>query len=101
MPQKLISIFRYIAIFEGISYLLFAITMPLKYMADMPTPNFYVGMIHGVLFMLYCVLLLMCWIKYRWSFLRAFLLFLASLVPFGTFIADAKVLKPLDKAIAG
>ena len=53
----MVALFRVIAILEGISYLaLFAVTMPLKYMADLPMPNKYVGYAHGVLFIAYVVL---------------------------------------------
>ena len=34
---------RLLAHLEGISYLLFAITMPLKYLMDIPEPNYVVG----------------------------------------------------------
>ncbi len=65
----------------------------------MPKPNFWVGLAHGVLFVLYIGLLLVHWIKFRWTFSRAFWLGLASLLPFGTFIADHKILKPFSKAV--
>lgn len=48
--MSLLKSFRYTAILEGISYLLFGLTMPLKYMYDILEPNFYVGMAHGLLF---------------------------------------------------
>lgn len=67
--------------------------MPLKYMYDIMEPNFYVGMIHGVLFLLYCGLGLASAIKYKWSFAFSVLVFLASLVPFATFYLDAKYLR--------
>lgn len=47
--------FKVLAIAEGISYLLFGLTMPLKYVYEVPEPNYFVGMAHGVLFILYCV----------------------------------------------
>jgi integral membrane protein len=47
---------RLSAILEGISYLLFAITMPLKYMYEIAYPNKIVGMIHGFLFIAYVFL---------------------------------------------
>lgn len=83
--------FRIIAFMEGCSFLCFAITMPLKYWMGMPKPNYIVGMIHGVLFMLYVLLLLNVAYVHKWSFLKVFLAFIASLVPFGTFYADKKL----------
>lgn len=92
--MPLLKTFRYIAIFEGISYLLFALTMPLKYVYGILEPNFIVGMAHGVLFLLYCGFGLTCAIHYKWKFGFSVLVFLASLVPFATFYLEAKYLKP-------
>ncbi len=93
--STLLSRFRIIAVLEGISYVLFGITMPLKYMYDIPEPNYVVGVVHGGLFLLYCAVGLTCAIKYRWSFGFSTMVFLASLVPFATFYLDAKYLKKL------
>jgi len=91
--------FRVIAIIEGISFLLLLfIAMPLKYFADYPLPVRYLGWVHGVLFVLYCFLLLLVWMKYKWSFGKVFLAFIASLIPFGTFIFDRR-LKREENAI--
>ena len=87
--------FRLIAILEGISFLLFAITMPLKYVYGITEPNFFVGLIHGILFMLYVAFWLRCTFYFRWKPGLAFLLFLASLIPFGTFVVDARYLSKL------
>ena len=80
---------RIIGLIEGISYLvLLCIAMPLKYFADMPAMVKYVGWAHGVLFVLYLLALLHVWIVMRWSFLKVVIAFIASLVPFGTFVLD-------------
>ena len=94
--MSLFESFRKIAFVEGVSYLLFGITMPLKYVFGILEPNYYVGMAHGLLFMLYCGIGLTCAIKFRWSFLFSVGVFLASLIPFGTFYLEAKYLKHLD-----
>ncbi len=91
--------FRYIAILEGISYLLFALTMPLKYVYGILEPNYFVGMAHGLLFLLYCALGLRCAIHYKWTFGFSVMVFLASLVPFGTFYLEAKYLKEDGKSV--
>ncbi|MEP5611065.1 MAG: DUF3817 domain-containing protein [Cyclobacteriaceae bacterium] len=84
---------RFVAIAEGISYLLFAITMPLKYGLGMTEPNFIVGAAHGFLFVLYVGLCLQnSWI-HHWNLKISLLILLASLVPFATFYADAKLFK--------
>jgi len=89
-----IGFLRLIAILEGISYLLFAITMPLKYWYAMPEPNLVVGMAHGILFMLYGILCLYNIYRWRWPWLTSLLVLAASLFPFATFVADKKVFLP-------
>ena len=90
----MLKLFRAAAILEGISYLLlFGFTMPLKYWAGILEPNKVVGYAHGVLFILYGVLaLVFCWER-KWSIKRFLILFVASLLPFGTFYADKKYLQ--------
>jgi integral membrane protein len=85
---------RIIAFLEGISFLLLlGIAMPLKYMAGIPEGVKVIGMAHGVLFVLYVLLLIQVTIEKNWSWKKATLGFLASLIPFGTFYADAKWFK--------
>ncbi|HMP29938.1 MAG TPA: DUF3817 domain-containing protein [Saprospiraceae bacterium] len=85
--------FRMVAFIEGCSYLMLGVTMILKYQYNMPKPNYIVGMAHGVLFVLYCGLLLQVGVKYGWSLWKIFLAFIAALVPFGTFYADVKLFR--------
>jgi integral membrane protein len=85
--------FRTVAFFEGCSFLLFALTMPLKYYYHLPMPNKIVGMIHGTLFLLYIVLLGIVSYQKKWSIVKIFLAFIASLLPFGTFYADKKLFR--------
>lgn len=85
--------FRILAILEGISWPLLLITMYLKYSHNMLLPNKIVGMIHGVFFIFFCIWLLIYASKVKWEFTTVFVGFLASFVPFGTFIFDAKILK--------
>ena len=79
---------RVVAFLEGCSYLLLGLTMILKYKFSMPQPNYVVGLAHGILFVLYIVLLLQVSFVHRWNILKMFWAFLASLIPFGTFYAD-------------
>jgi len=79
---------RIVAFIEGCSYLLLGITMILKYKFAMPQPNYVVGLAHGILFVLYILLLLQVSFLHRWNIFKMFMAFLASLVPFGTFYAD-------------
>ena len=88
---------RIVAFIEGCSYLLLGFTMILKYQFAMPQPNYLVGLAHGILFVIYIVLLLQVSFIHRWNLLKIFLAFLASLIPFGTFYADKVLFRPLDK----
>ena len=77
---------------EGVSYLLLlGVAMPLKYLADMPLAVRIVGMGHGVLFIAYCILLALCMRKFKWSIGFGIYLFVATLIPFGTFVTDRKL----------
>nr|WP_299167898.1 DUF3817 domain-containing protein [uncultured Allomuricauda sp.] len=92
----MLKVFRATAILEGISYLLlFGLTMPLKYWAGMLEPNKVVGYAHGALFIIYVIVaLVFCWER-KWTIKRFIILFIASLLPFGTFYADKKYLSNL------
>lgn len=93
MNKSLLNQLRIFAILEGISYLLFAITMPLKYMYDMIAPNYYVGMAHGVLFIAYCLLVVLVARNRKWKLNKTLICLAASLIPIATFIVDIKILK--------
>lgn len=89
---------RVTGIVEGLSFIiLLAIAMPLKYLAGKPEMVSVVGMAHGVLFVLYILLTLLARYQYGWSWKKVLLLSLASIVPFGTFYVDYKMLR-LEKA---
>ena len=83
---------RLVGILEGISFiLLLGVAMPLKYFYDKPEAVSVVGMAHGVLFLGYCAALLQAWLERDWKFGKVFWLFVASLVPFGPFVAERKL----------
>jgi len=85
----MIHAFRKLSLAEGCSLLiLFFIAMPLKYFMGLPVIVKYVGWAHGILFILYVAVLLILQFRYRWSFLFFVGAFVASLIPFGTFVLD-------------
>lgn len=88
-----LGLLRLLALLEGISYLAFALTMPLKYFYEMPGPNRVVGMVHGVLFILYCLFVFIVNRRAQWGFKTNVLAYGASLIPAGTFVADARIFK--------
>jgi integral membrane protein len=91
MTSNSFSRFRLVAFLEGCSFLLFAITMPIKYLLKYSTPNYIIGMIHGVLFILYVLLLIQVSVLHKWSFKKMVLAMIAALIPFGTFYASKKL----------
>ncbi|MEO0472738.1 MAG: DUF3817 domain-containing protein [Bacteroidota bacterium] len=94
MTNKLQSL-RLLGLLEGISYLLLlGLGMPLKYVYEMPMPNYVIGMAHGVLFVGYCLLVLLVGQEKKWNLMTLFWALLASLIPFGTFVADKRIFKP-------
>ena len=89
-----INLLRVSAWTEGVSYLLlFGISMPLKYLYGIKEPNYIIGMIHGVLIILYNLMVVIVGIEKKWSFKILFFLMIFSLIPFGTFYADRKYFK--------
>ncbi len=74
---------------EGVSFLLLmGVAMPLKYFADMPTAVKWPGWIHGILFIVYCLTILMALVNGRLSFGKSVLAFVAALLPFGPLLID-------------
>lgn len=78
-----------IALSEGTSFLiLIFIAMPMKYMMGMPLAVRIVGSIHGFLFLLYIARLAILRSKYQWDNRFSLQAFIASILPFGTFLFD-------------
>lgn len=79
---------------EGISFLLLlGIAMPLKYLAGMPQAVRVVGLIHGVLFMLYLAAALQAALEHGWTWRRTAAIMVASVLPAGPFVVDARILR--------
>ena len=87
------NLLRITAWSEGISFLLFGISMPLKYGFDIPQPNYVIGMAHGILFILYNLMILRNTSKNKWNIKQVIFLCFLSLLPFGTFYGDYKYFK--------
>ncbi|MBL6449017.1 DUF3817 domain-containing protein [Fulvivirga sp. 29W222] len=95
MLKTNINKLRVLGLLEGISYLLLlGVCMPLKYLMDIPEPTSYVGMAHGILFIAYCLWVIIVAVEVKWGFGKIFWALLASLLPFGTFLADVWLFKP-------
>jgi integral membrane protein len=88
---------RWVALGEGASFLLLLfIAMPLKYMAGIPLAVRIAGMIHGLLFIAFMVTLIGTSSEREWSFKRSLTAFLASILPFGTFVFDRSLKSEIE-----
>lgn len=87
---------RIIAFLEGCSLLLLVfIAMPIKYMFNIPEATQAIGMIHGVLFVLFIFATVTISILQKWTFGRVLAVMASSVFPFGTFYIDKKILSKL------
>lgn len=87
-------LFRAIALIEGVTTLaLFLVAMPLKYAFGNDVLIAPLGMAHGLAFLAYLAAMILTFGWHRvgpWGWLRGFA---AALVPFGTFLNDAWVVR--------
>lgn len=80
---------RIIGFIEGVSFVfLLLIAMPLKYYFDLPIAVKITGWIHGMLFMLYILAVLMAIKAMQWNWFSVLVALAASLIPVGTFVLD-------------
>ena len=88
----MLNIFRIVSLVEGVSYLLIlCVTIGLisrEYV-------FYLGMGHGILFMLYFVFSFLASHKQSWSLIIWLLVFLAAVIPFAFIPVEIFVKKQL------
>jgi integral membrane protein len=92
---------RLVAFLEGSSFLiLLFVAMPLKYLAGYPLAVRIVGSIHGALFLLFLVALYRAARARAWGRGRSFAAFMASLLPFGTFVFDGSLRREIASAKA-
>ena len=91
---------RIIAFLEGVSFLfLLFIATPMKYYMDNPAGTKILGPIHGALFILFILNALSVGVEENWKFsTTTWKVILASVLPFGTFYIDHKILKEIQKS---
>lgn len=88
------NLFRCVGWLEGLSYiLLLGVAMPLKYVWGDPSWVRVVGMAHGLLFLAYIGVAFAMYDRENWSIGKLAGAFVASLLPFGPFVFEAKALK--------
>lgn len=101
MLRSAIGRLRAAGMVEGASFLLLLfVAMPLKYVWGRPEAVSVIGMAHGVLFLLYCLLLVFAWDAAKWNVRQCAKAFVAALIPFGPFLIDGW-LRREDKRLQG
>lgn len=87
---------KLVALLEGLSLIvLIFIAVPLKHIWGKPWLVQNVGMIHGVLFILYVLQVIQAKIELGWNLGKTVLALVLSFVPFGTFYFTARMLPSL------
>lgn len=92
--KQTLQLFRKVATLEGISMVVLLIFSVLKRTVSGDWGALgvtYVGWAHGALFVAYVYLLFVCQSKYRWSWGRVAVFFVASLIPFAPFFVDRQL----------
>ncbi|WP_199431832.1 DUF3817 domain-containing protein [Qaidamihabitans albus] len=83
--------FRVLAYATGVALLGLALAFVLKYAADSPGMMSWIGVTHGVLYMVYLVVAVDLALKARWSIKGTLLVLVAGTIPFLSFVAERKV----------
>lgn len=84
--------FEVVALLEGVTFLaLLGVAMPLKYLAGIALATRVMGLIHGLAFLAYAVVLIDALAMRRWSNKTVALGFLAAVLPAGTFVFVARL----------
>lgn len=91
----MVKAFKYVALLEGISYIVLFINMLVVKKIDLTlykTLLFPIGMGHGLLFIAYIYLAFAIKDLLKWTLKDYFMVNLASLLPFATFFIEKKYL---------
>jgi integral membrane protein len=94
---KALKDMRTAGIIEGWSYIvLLFVAMPLKYFAELPIAVRVTGTVHGVLFIMFMYTIYNAMQQEKFPMDKAIKVFIASIIPFGTFFLDKLVLKEYE-----
>jgi len=89
MFQYPLGLLRLFSLLDGISFLvLLYFSIYEKRMLGNADAIRTPGMIHGVIFTIFFILLLICWDRYKWSVLTVAKVFACSLIPVAPFFLE-------------
>ncbi|MEV3855264.1 DUF3817 domain-containing protein [Streptomyces sp. NPDC050095] len=83
---------------EAVSFILLLVCSVLKRTTDFDAVPV-MGMVHGVLFILYVLFWLDAWNRTKWTFGKAALYFVLSVLPTGGFFAERKLKREAENAV--
>jgi len=89
--HPIIKRLRFLGYAEAFSWTLLLMAMGFKYLGDQPLMVKYTGWLHGALFILYCIHLLLAQQLLKWPFLKLLIGGLAAFLPFGTLWFDKRI----------
>ncbi|MFE7131123.1 DUF3817 domain-containing protein [Streptomyces sp. NPDC057638] len=89
---------RLVSLPEGVSFILLLIASVLKRTTDFNAVG-PLGMIHGLLFVVYVLFWADSWNRTKWDLKTAALYFLLAVVPFGGFVAERKLKRAADDEV--
>lgn len=94
MKSTVLKFLRIMGILDGISLLvLLSVAMPLKYFADLPIAVRITGSIHGGIFLIYLLSILLVQLRIRWAFRYSLIAGIVAFIPFGNFVFDRFIKK--------
>jgi len=92
LQHPVIRRLRLLGYAEAFSWLLLLfVAMPLKYVWNKPLMVTYIGWVHGILFILYCIHLPVAQRLLKWPFKKLFTGGVAAILPFGTLWFDKRI----------
>ncbi|WP_405998415.1 DUF3817 domain-containing protein [Streptomyces sp. NBC_00829] len=83
---------------EAVSFLLLLVCSVLKRTTEFNAVPV-MGMVHGVLFVLYVIFWVLAWNRAKWGLATAAFYFVLSVLPFGGFVADRKLRRAAEAEV--
>lgn len=93
-----LAFFRLFGILDGISFLfLLCIAMPLKYLADIPMAVMVAGSVHGFIFVVYVISIIIMQLFVKWHIIWSVLALVVAFIPAGNIVLDVYIKRNREK----